>query len=988
MPTTLNTIGQIYRDFKVTRMLEIPDLQCRLMELVHLPTNAQVIHIANEDPENLFCLSFQTFPDKSDGVAHILEHTVLCGSKKFPVKDPFFAMTRRSLNTFMNALTGADFTCYPAASQVNKDFYNLLEVYLDAVFFPNLKRLSFLQEGHRLEFSEPGNPKSPLVFKGIVFNEMKGAMSSPAARLADAMHHHLFPDVTYGINFGGDPKIIPELKYSELIAFHKKFYHPSRCLFFFYGSFPLQPHLDFIAEHALNGAEKAEPLESIPYQKRFEAPKRVEIPYPISEDEGSESKSYISFGWLTCPIVELQTTLALSILEIILLETDASPLKLALLKSGLCKLVSSHIDTEINEAAWMITLRGCRPEEADACETLLRNTLKRIVVEGIPLQSVENAIHQLEIYRSEIGGDHGPFGLTLFMRSALLKQHHIQPEEGLKIHTLFDEIHREVLADPGYFGKLIQKYLLDNPHFVRITMNPDKHLNHREAEAERVLLEHIQKSLTDNEIKQLLKQKIDLDEFQAKQDEVNIDILPKLTLDDVPKFSRTIELKQERIGQLEVFHHPCFTNQILYADLVFNLPALPEGDMPFVRLFCILLAQMGTGGRHYTENLEYIQANTGGIGASLSFNIQASDHRKFYPSLHVKGKALHRKASKLLALMKDMVTSVDFKDLHRLKEVILKHYTSLESNLTQSAMRHAINLSASGLDAASKIANLWYGLDYFWKLKSIALDLDNQLVPLSEKLLELHKKLLHQQHPHFVTTCTPAMYDELKGHSFYGLFDLAAKASPEWQGNYTLDRVEPQGRVIASPVAFTGVVFKTVSFDDPFSPALAVAASLMDNLTLHPLVREQGGAYGSGAVSNSISGNFYFYAYRDPNISRTFGAFDLAVQNLLSGDFSDSDLEESKLEVIQGLDEPIAPGSRGEYAYSWFREGKTQANRQAFRDKLLSLTRDEVIESVKIYLAPQLSRGAPVVFAGRDLLEKENQILIATEHKPLRIEPI
>jgi presequence protease len=986
--THLNKAGQRYKDFQVTRHLEIPELQCHLTELLHIPTNAQVMHISNDDPENLFCLSFQTLPEKSDGVAHILEHTVLCGSKKFPVKDPFFAMTRRSLNTFMNALTGSDFTCYPAATQVHKDFYNLLDVYLDAVFFPNLKLFSFLQEGHRLEFTTPTDPHTPLIFKGVVFNEMKGAMSSPSSRLSDAMHSNLFPDITYGINFGGDPKVIPELTFEQLITFHKKFYHPSRCLFFFYGNMPLEKHLDFIATKALEGVQKIPPLPPIPYQKRFEKKRLIEMSYPVAREEAIESKTYISFGWLTCPIIEQQEVLALSVLEIVLLDTDASPLKLALIKSGLCKLVSSHIDTDINEASWMITLRGCHSESADACENALRAILENIVKEGVPLQLVENAIHQLEIYRSEIGGDHVPFGLSLFMRSALLKQHKVNPEKGLTIHAFFDRIHGEVLADPNYFGKLIKKYLLDNTHFVRIVMNPDKDLDIKEMKEEQERLSHIRSQLSEEQVNYLIKQSIDLMGFQMQQEEESIDVLPKLTLDDVPKLSRNFILKQEKIGNIEVFHHPCFTNEIVYADLVFNLPNLPETDMHYVRLFCVLMSQVGCGGRNYIENLDYIQENTGGVGANLAFNLQAVDHHQFQPSLNIKGKALHRKTNKLFNLLYDLATSLDFTDLHRLKEVIQKHYIALESNLSQSAMRYAINLSASGLDVASKIANLWYGLDYFWKIKEIALDLNSSLVPLAEKMQELQKTLLGLENAHLVLTCDAALYDELKRHEFYGLSRLTTKPYEKWKCDYSLEKIKSQGRIISSPVAVTGLVFKTVSFIHQDAPALAVAASLIDNLTLHPLVREQGGAYGSGAVSNAISGNFYFYSHRDPNISRTLAAFEIAVNNVIKEDFDEEDLEEAKLEIFQSLDEPLAPGSRGEYAYSWYKEGKTQKIRQDFRDRLLALNRQDIIKALQEHVLPQLSQGAAVVFAGRELLEKENQILHAQGLNPLPIEAI
>ncbi|MEI8366541.1 MAG: insulinase family protein, partial [Parachlamydiaceae bacterium] len=400
-PTRFDTVGQKYHHFKVSRVIDIPELQCHLVELVHTPSGAHVMYIGNDDPENLFCLSFQTIPTTSNGAAHILEHTVLCGSKNFPVKDPFFAMQRRSLNTFMNALTGSDFTCYPAATQVPKDFYNLLSVYIDAVFHPNLNELSFMQEGHRLEFADPTDHSSLLEYKGIVFNEMKGALSSSSARLHEAVNEALFPGLTYGINSGGDPKDIPSMTYQQLLDFHREFYHPSRCLFFFYGDMPLEGHLDFIEEKILKGISPVLPIPPIPLQTRFTEPRRLVKRYPIADDEEIENQALIAFGWLTCHILEQQELLALNILEIVLMDTDASPLKMALLRSGLCKQASCYMDGEISEVPVVISVKGCRAESADILESLIRETLAGIIETGIPLTSIENAIHQLEFHRSE-----------------------------------------------------------------------------------------------------------------------------------------------------------------------------------------------------------------------------------------------------------------------------------------------------------------------------------------------------------------------------------------------------------------------------------------------------------------------------------------------------------------------------------------------------------------------------------------------------------
>lgn len=988
-PTRLYAIGQTYGDFQVTKAIAIPELHCFLRELVHLPTGAQVMNLVNDDPENLFCLSFRTLPDNSNGVAHILEHTVLCGSQKFPMKDPFFAMTRRSLNTFMNAFTGSDFTCYPAASQVKKDFYNLLEVYLDAVFHPNLKELSFLQEGHRLEFTDPKDPTSPLQYRGIVFNEMKGAMSSPNERLAEVMNRALFPDLTYGYNSGGDPKEIPQLTYPELCAFYQNFYHPSRCVFFFYGNMPLEGHLDFIAKNALENVKKREPIPQLPPQTRFKEPRRLMVDYPIAAEEDLKDKAIIAFGWLTCHILEQQELLALNILEIVLMDTDASPLKLAFLKSGLCKQATVYMDMDISEVPLGITLKGCNPESADALESLLRQTLEDLIKDGISLESIENAMHQVEFFRSEIGGNHVPFGLSLFMRSALLKQHGGNPEDGLTIHTLCDRIRRSYLEDPHYYSKLIRKYLLDNPHFVRVVMMPNKELAEIESKEEANLLEKIRKSLSAEQTKQIVQRAAELEVFQKRQEEeIDPDILPKITLDDVPKASKEYELTQERVGNLEVFYHSCFTNEIVYTDLIFDLAQVTEQELPFVRMLTSFMPQMGCGGRKYTETLDYIQAHTGGISAYLTLNPQASDPSKLFPALTIRGKALHRKSAKLFTLLNEMVDSIDFTDIERLKELILKQYTSLNGSLQQSAMKYAMSLSASGLDLASKISNSWYGLEYYWTIKKLAENIDKEVVPLSRMLQSLQRRLLGVENPHLILTCDASMYDELKNRRFDGLSEIKTRSSTPWKGQYPLAAVPDQGRVITSPIAFTSHVFQTVPYAHSDAPALSVAAGLFENLVLHPVVREQGGAYGGGASNNALLGNFYFYAYRDPNISRTLYAFDEAVETILKGNFEDSDLEEAKLEVIQDLDAPLAPGSRGELAYSWRREGKTPEVRQAFRNRLLSLTRDDVIKAVKKHISGRTHKGVIVVFAGRELLEKENALLIAQGKPPFPIEQI
>lgn len=963
-----------YGNFVIHRVTEITEIQSTLVEAEHLPSGAQIMQIANDDDENLFNLSFRTWPDRSNGVAHILEHTVLCGSKKFPVKDPFFSMNRRSLNTFMNALTGADFTCYPAATQVEKDFYNLLEVYLDAVFRPVLTKLSFLQEGHRLEFLNPGDPNSPLLFKGIVYNEMKGAMATGEARLMESLMQSLFPDLTYGFNSGGDPAEILSLTYEELKGFHEKFYHPSRCLYFFYGNLPLEKHLDFLEEHALKGVEKLPPLPLLSKQPRFKRKVEKTLTYPISADEEPENKSLMALAWLTCTILEQEELLALCVLEVVLMGTDAAPLKKALLKSGLCKQADSFLEIEISEIPFAIICKGCSEKSADRLEKIIRETLAQLVEEGLPNHLVEGAIHQLEIARTEIIGNSSPYGLHLYFRSALLKQHGGNPEDGLRVHSLFGTL-REKVKDSRYLPNILKKHVLQNPHCVRLMMHPDKGLLKKEIEAEKTKIYEICKTLKDPDIQQILKQSQELTKLQEALETENLNILPKVNLSDVSPESKEFPLYHEKFEQLELFYHPCFTNELIYADLVFDLPDIAEEDLPYLRLFTLLLPQMGCGGRDYQDHLEYLLEYTGGIGVSLDLGLQADNPAQMRPSLSIRGKALYRKMDKFFPLFRDLVISANFKDTTRLKELLVQHFHSLENSLQHSALRYAVNLASRGLSVPSTILSQWYGLDYFWTIKNTLKEFEKNPDLLINKLIQLQTQCLGLEGGNLVLSCDEKIVQKLKNEKFYGLMEIPSRPFAPWKGVYPIQETASQGRITASPVAFTAMLFPSVNYIHPHAAALSVASEIMENLVLHKRIREQGGAYGAGAVNGSLSSQFYLYAYRDPHLSLTLTAFEEAIQTIVKGEFEPTDIEEAQLGLFQDLDSPIPPGVRAITAYGRLRGNRTSAIRHEFRKRLFELSKKEIQKAGKEHLEPGFKEGVLVSFAGKELLEKENKLL-------------
>ncbi len=982
-PPFLNAPGERYHDFVVTKYTLITELNCILRELLHMPSGAQVMHIGSDDPENLFCLSFKTLPSSSNGIAHILEHTVLCGSKKFPVKDPFFSMSRRSLNTFMNALTGSDFTCYPAASQVEKDFYNLLDVYLDAVFHPQLKLLSFLQEGHRLEFSSPTDPQSPLEIKGIVFNEMKGALTSADARLWHAMMRRLVPDLPYAFNSGGDPYDIPNLTYEELIQFHETYYHPSRCLFFFYGNLPLKHHLDYIQEKTLKNVQKVPLIPPMPEQKRFQAPVHEAMRYPVSETEEVQNRTIFSLGWLTAHLLSQDEVLALSVLDSILMETDASLLKKAILASKLCIQADAFIDVEMTEIPYVLVCKGCNSSQLDQLEQTVFTALKEIVSQGIPLYMIESAIHQLELARLEISGDHAPFGLTLFMRSALAKQHGSDSEHALMIHSLFEELLAKV-KDPAYFPNLIAKYLIDNPHRTRIDMHPDPELFSEEIRQEKKWLHEVQSNLTQVQIDKILTQTQQLAAYQKQTEEQSIDCLPRVTVGDIPPLVRDFPLKRIRHGHLDIFHHDCFTNHLLYADLIFDLPDLSDAELPYAHLLTSLLPEIGSGNRDYVANLEYIQAHTGGIGAACALHTRANDPKVSKPCINIRGKSLYRKAEPLLRLVRDTALRPRYDEKNRIHELVNQLRDSLRNRLNRQGMRYAIQLALSGYNPAAHISEAWFGIRYYQTIEKICKDLDNNLPKLVDHLIDLQERLFSFHEPHLVLTCSKEMLNELISHDFYGLTNLQSKPFKPWEGKFPLQEIPSQARTIASQVAFNAEGYKTITYIHPYAPALVAATLLLDNKILHRKIREQGGAYGCGASYATSTGNFYFHSYRDPHIAKTWNTFHEAIDEIAGGHFTPQNLDEAKLGIIQQLDTPIAPGSRGLTAYSWWRDGKSKEMRQKFRDRLLALTPKEVQHAVEVELLPKKEKGVFVSFSGKELLERENTVL-ALDKKSLPI---
>lgn len=957
--------GDTYRNFTVKLNKSLPEIDSTLLEFEHKPSGAIIMMIVNDDDENVFNLCFRTCPQNSTGVAHVLEHMVLCGSENYPVRDPFFSMTRRSLNTFMNAFTGADFTCYPAASQIPEDFYNLLSVYLDAVFHPLLSQNSFLQEGWRYEIS----PERRLLYTGIVFNEMKGALMSGEARLAEALNAAIFPAVTYGVNSGGDPKDIVKLSLEDIRTFHRQQYALNRCLFYFYGNIPPSRHLDFLEEKLLRHSGKLEKQSlAVPLQKRFKEPVRIIAKYPLDSQE--ENKVLFGLTWLTCSILDQQELLAIYVLDLVLMGTDAAPLKSRLLKSGFCTEVDMSIDSELREIPVTIVCKGCSHATAQKLESLIISCLEEIVHEGLPEHLIEGAVHQIELSRKEITGYSLPYGLSLFFRSGLLRLHGGLAEDGLMIHTLFHTL-REHLKKPKYLEKVIRKYFLDNPHYARVILLPDIDLVEQEAKDERSHLEAIQEKMTEEDLVKIEKQSQMLEKYQESEEEVD-KILPNFTLDKIHRSSKEFNLVKQTLKGGEVFHHHCFTNDLLFVDLVLDLPTLTVDELPWLRLLMNLMLQLGSGSRSYKEQLEFLLENTGGVEVSYDFAPHASDPSILSPFITLRGKAIASKASKLFEALRNIVTIVNFTDIPRLKELFSQHNEALTSGVRNNPMGYAVSYACADKSLAARLSYLSAGLPYIREINRFTKQFDQQVHVIIERLQNLYCKCFGGKR-RLVISCHEDLYQRLQEQHFYHLLDYHPAHTDPWMNPELQNEAKSTGFIIPARAAFNAFSCSvgSLTYEHPDAAALYVAAEVLGNVVLHKRIREQGGAYGAQAVLNLCKGAFYCYSYRDPEINRSYESFLFGINEIARGNFSEQDVHEGILEVIQGLDAPVPPGIRAATAYYRLKTGKSPALRQAFRFAVLSVTKDRVCEVMQKYVSKHVDQALFVSFAGEEMLKNK-----------------
>jgi presequence protease len=940
---------QAHPAFEFLRSERIESLNIEVAEYRHCKTGAQHVHITADNTENVFLVALRTVPKDSTGVAHILEHTALCGSEKYPVRDPFFMMIRRSLNTFMNAFTSSDWTAYPFASQNKKDFNNLLDVYLDAVFFSRLDELDFAQEGHRVEFAEPGNAESPLVYKGVVFNEMKGAMSSVPSTLWHTLCKYLYPTTTYHYNSGGEPECIPDLTHEQLKAFYQTHYHPSNAIFMTYGDTPADELQATFEEQALSRFEPLGVEISVPDEQRYLKPIAIEEAYAFNEEGSTNNKTHIVLSWLLGKATDLEACMEAHLLCSILLDNSASPLQKALETTDLGTSPSPlcGLDDSQRELCFVCGIEGSEADRAEDLEKMILGVLQDVADNGIPQEQVEASLHQLELQQREIGGDGHPYGLQLILTALTSATHRGDSIALLNLDPVLEKL-RTNIQDPNYIKKLARELLLDNPHRVRLTMVPDNKLSAQKDQAEADRLATIKDGL-DNSGKQAIIEKARLlNERQQQKDDESV--LPKVGLEDIPLEMAYVAASEKLEKPLPLTSYTAGTNGLVYQQIILPLPALTEQQLDLLPIYSSCLTELGVGQKDYLATQLWQSKICGGISTYASTRGTPDNEQTLTGHLTLSSKGLARNQSAMTELMQETLEQVRFDELPRIRELIAQIRARSESSVTGSGHSLAMTAASSGTSPGAKLAHRWGGLEGIRQIKQLdsSLESNQSLTTLAEQLAEIHQLILTAPREFLVVGEAEKFAD------YYQAIQqcFSQEIHPEFTA-FSQPELHQQVAELwktSTQVNFCAKSYPTVTMSHPDAAALTVLGGFLRNGYLHRAIREQGGAYGGGAGQDGNIAAFRFFSYRDPRIEETLNDFDQSLAWLQNENHEWSQVEQAILGVISSIDKPGSPAGEAKQTFHAELYGRSREVRKIFRNQVKTVTLADLQRVATTYL--------------------------------------
>ena len=967
--------GEKLCGFRILRVEQIPDIRVTAYEIEHEITGAKVLHLHCHDRENLYAIGFGTPPADSTGVPHILEHAVLAGSERYPLKDVFNELLKGTLQTFINAFTYPDKTIYPVASQERSDFFNLARVYTDLVLRPRLLQKTFYQEGHHLEFSRHEDITSELVISGIVYNEMKGAYSSPDTLMSREIQQNLFPDTTYAFDSGGDPDIIPSLTHEQLKTFHRTYYSPTNARIFLYGDISTGDHLVFL-EEMLNGFERVPVNSSIKSQTRWPQPASVHSFYPIGREEDTRGKTVVNCAWMIVENTDYETVLLLEIVSGALVGSAAGPLRKALIDSGLGEDLSpiTGLERDLKQVVFAVGLRGSDPGKAGRIESLILNTLQKVAKTGFDRELIEGVLHQVEFHGREIVRDSLPYGIILMGRAYHTWLYDGDPLTGMNFPRIIKEIRDKWEARPELFQDIVRTWFLDNPHRLLSVLEPSKTLQEEVEEKSKKRMARLKASLSPEELENIHREAASLMDFQTEPDPPEaLATLPKLKIGDLRRKVEIIPTEKTSINGVPAMVHDIFANGVAYLDMAFNISDIPEDLQIYLPLLGKLMINMGAAGLTYEEMAKRIALKTGGIGCHLTAGM-VTDGKGNWQKMIFRMKALHRNIVDAVRIVSDILVSGDLSDETRLRNLLAERKNRLHTSVIPSGHIFARRAAGAAFSVPAYRDEQWHGRTQLRFLNGIADQFNGGKEELQEKLARLQQMTFRKERLILNLTADAeglAIFTEGTSELVERLATGGTAAVPG------IPEVHPIHRGIAIPaqVSYVAMVMSAPAYADSLVAPLLVAARYLSSGYLYKHIRVQGGAYGGMSQYDPVSGLFALLSYRDPHIVRTLKVYDEAVDFICQSKIAEEELEKAVIGTIGILDKPMDPSSRGYVAMIRDFIGLTDENRRKLRDEILDTTADRFQEIASRYFISAVRSAVVAVYAAEDELCKANEAL-------------
>ena len=961
-------INETLHGFKLKKISDVAEISSKVYEFEHLKSGAKLLYVASSDDNKVFYIAFRTPPNDDTGVAHILEHSTLCGSKKYPLKEPFVELVKGSLNTFLNAMTYPDRTTYPVASRNDKDFRNLVDVYMDAVLYPAMLTTPeiLMQEGWHYEIE---NADAPLKYNGVVYSEMCGALSSPDDILARKALHELFPDNCYSFESGGDPEAIPDLAYENFVAFHKKFYHPSNSYIYLYGDMDIAEHLEYLDGEYLSKFDRIEIDSEIKAQKPFAEMKLVEDYYPIGEGENDAEKTFISLNILTGDIKDSETILGLEILNHALFQTPAAPLKKAILDSKLGKDVDSGLEEDLLQPAFNVTLNGSEKDRAEKFYNLVIDEMKKLAEGGIDKTLLQASINLMEFRLREADFGFMPKGLIYGLR---ILRTWIYDGDATTYFRYEDNLKavKEGLNN-GYFEKLLQKYFIDNPHKVLITLAPSKTVAKERDAANAAKLAEIKSKMTPAEIQNVIETTKNLKIRQQTPDSPEaLETIPIIKIDDIKKEPEVLPLIYRDIDGTRILFSNIDTHGIIYANFYFDALKVPQEKVFYAFLLNELIGRVDTRQHSYDELANLVNLNIGGFGSNINADTKKNEPNSFAPRLKVYSKCLSSKVENMTEILSEIFTQSIFTNKKRLREIIEEEQIGIELNLQASAVsliaaRVASYYSNAGAYNDSAI------LPFNEFLKDLLANFDEKFDTLVEELEDVYNRLLNRNGLIISVTATDELYKNFRPYLTKLIKTLPVDEYPVASYDYPCV-AQNEGLYSQSRVQYVGKGANFIKRSYEYNGVLNVLEHILRYEYFWTKIRVQGGAYGA-FVNFNRNGNMFFGSYRDPNLKNTIDVFDGTAEFLRNFDVSEREMDKYIIGTMSKVDKPLTPSIKGQIAAEFCLKGITYEDRQKSRNEILNARQDDIKKLAKL-VEDCMQENNLCVFGNENVLKDNAEI--------------